>query len=96
MSFRQNNKNSDAAWRRSSRPKLLAAGLPDFVIDDERRWSYVLLHGDDELESGWSPAWLTKEQAVDLLRLLHSHFESRIGVDLFATLEKRIDDKLHA
>ena len=25
---------------------------PDFIIDNKRRWTYVLLHGDDELESG--------------------------------------------
>jgi len=73
---------------------LLAAGLPDFVVDDERRWNYVLLHGDD-LESGWSPSWITKEQAGDLLRLIGSHYENRSGLDLFPTLEKRIDDKLH-
>jgi hypothetical protein len=94
MSFRQHNKNADTAWRRSSRPELLAAGLPDFVVDDERRWTYVLLHGDD-LQSGWSPEWITKEQAADLLRLLQSHYENRVGMDLFTTLEKRIDDKLH-
>jgi hypothetical protein len=94
MSFRQHNKNPDTAWRRSSRTALLAAGLPDFLIDDERRWAYVLLHGDD-LDSGWSPAWITKEQAADFLRLLSSHYENRVGLDLFTTLEKRIDDKLH-
>ena len=94
MSFRQHNKNPDTAWRRSFRQELLAAGLPDFVVDDERRWIYVLLHGDD-LESGWSPDWITKKQAADLLRLLQSHYENRVGLDLFVTLEKRIDDKLH-
>ena len=90
MPFRQHNKNPDAAWRRHYRSELLAAGLPDFVIDDEKRWNYMLLHGDD-FASGWSPAWITKEQAAELLRLLGSHYENRIGLDLFATLEKKID-----
>jgi hypothetical protein len=90
MSFRQQNKNPDTAWRRRSRQELRATGLPDFVVDDERRWIYVLLHGDD-LESGWSPEWITKEQAAALLSLLQLHYENRIGLDLFATLEKRLD-----
>jgi hypothetical protein len=94
MAFRQHNKNPDTTWRRTSRAELLATGLPDFLVDDERRWTYVLLHGDD-LESGWSPSWITKDQAADLLRLLHSHYENRVGLELFTTLEKRIDDKLH-
>ena len=96
MAFRQNNKNPDTAWRRSHRPQLLATGVPDFLIDDERRWTYLLLHGDDELESGWSLSRITKPQAVDLLQLLQSHYENRVGLDLFAELEKKIDDKLHA
>jgi len=68
--------------------------LPDFIVDDENRWTYVLLHGDDP-ESGWCPSRITKEQATDLLRLLQSHYENRVGMDLFVTLEKRMDDKLH-
>ncbi|OAI56036.1 hypothetical protein AYO49_04905 [Verrucomicrobiaceae bacterium SCGC AG-212-N21] len=96
MSFRQRNKSPDTAWRRTRRPELLAAGLPDFVIDDERRWTYVLLHGDDELESGWSPAWIAPEQAAALLRLLQSHYEESVGLELFRALEKRIDESQHA
>jgi len=94
MSFRQGNKKPDVAWRRSVRLQLLATGLPDFVVDDERRWTYVLLHGDD-LESGWSPGWISKEQATELLRLLRSHYEPSGALWLFDSLEKRIDDKLH-
>jgi len=95
MSFRQHNKNPDTTWRRQHRRELLNAGLPGYVVDDEKRWHYVLLHGDD-LETSWSPASITKEQAADMLRLLQSHYESRVGLDLFTTLEKRIDDKQHA
>jgi len=69
--------------------------MPDVLIDDERRWTYVLLHGDDELASGWSPLRITREQAADMLRLLQSHYADRAGLDLFVALEKRIDDKLH-
>ena len=93
MSFRQHNKNPGTSWRKTRRAELLAAGMPDFLIDDERRWNYVLLHGDDELESGWSPSQITREQAADLLRLLQSHHESRVGLDLFRALEKKIDER---
>ena len=96
MSFRQHNKNPDTSWRKTHRVQLLAAGMPDFLIDDERRWTYVLLHGDDELESGWSLSRITPEQAADMLRLLQSHYESRVGLELFRALEKRIDERQHA
>jgi len=96
MSFRQHNKNTDTAWRRVHRADLLAAGMPDFLVDDDRRWNYVLLHGDDELESGWSPSWITSDQAADMIRLLQAHYVSRVGLDLFVSLEKRIDEKPHA
>ena len=92
MSFRQANKSPDAVWRKRHREQLLTAGFPDFLIDDERRWNYVLLHGDDELESGWTPAGITKPQAVELLRMLEQQYPSRIGLDLFTVLEKRIND----
>ena len=92
MSFRAPNKSPDVVWRKKRRDELLAAGLPDFVVDDERRWTYVLLHGDEELESGWSPARITKTQATELLRILQQHYQSRIGLDLFSALEKRIND----
>ena len=92
MSFRQSNKSSEAAWRKKHRDELLAAGVPDFVVDDGRRWTYVLLHGDEELESGWSPARITKTQAIELLRMLQQQYQSRIGLDLFSALEKRIND----
>jgi hypothetical protein len=70
--------------------------MPDFLVDDERRWNYVLLHGDDELESGWSPSWITSEQAADMIRLLETHIASRAGLDLFVALEKRTHEKPHA
>ena len=90
MSFRQHNKHPDTTWRRSSRAELLAAGLPDLVIDDERRWNYMLLHGYDH-ESGWSPEWISEPQAAALLRLLQSHYKNRVGMDLFTALEERMD-----
>jgi len=90
MSFRQHNKDLDVVWRKRSRPMLIAAGLPDYLVDDERRWNYVLLHGDDELESGWSPHAISRQQAEDMLSLLEAHYENEAGLDLFPALRKRI------
>jgi len=92
MSFRQVNKSTEAVWRKRHREHLVAAGLPDFLIDDERRWTYVLLHGDDELESGWTPAGITKPQAVELLRMLEEQYQNRVALDLFTVLDKKIHD----
>ena len=73
------------------RQELMAAGLPDFVIDDDNKWNYVLLHGDDELESGWNLSWIDDVQAEKLLNILKAGFERTIGLDLITLLEQRIN-----
>ena len=89
MSFRQHNKDADTIWRKNARPRLIAAGLPDAVVDNERRWNYVLLHGADEFGSGWSPRWITPQQAADMLALLESHYHSEGALELFRELRNR-------
>ena len=96
MSFRQRNKHPEAAWRKQHREELLRQGMPDFVLDDERRWNYVLLHGADEFERGWDPSWITPEQAAGMLELLRSRYENPIGLELLRELEKRANAKASA
>jgi hypothetical protein len=45
-----------------------SCGLPDDVLGSDRALLYVLLHGDDELGMGWTPAWIDHGQAEELLR----------------------------
>ena len=80
-------------WRKEHREELLRAGMPDFLLDDERRWNYVLLHGADEFESGWEPSWITVEQAAAVLELLRPHYPKPIGLELLRELEKRASAK---
>jgi hypothetical protein len=89
MAFRQHNKNPETAWRKKHRDELLQHGMPDFLIDDERRWNYVLLHGADDFQSGWNPSRLTKEQASNLLAMLRQQYSNPTGLDLLRELEKR-------
>ncbi len=91
MSFRQRNKSPENEWFVRSRTLLLETGLPVEVLDDDRRWNYVLSHGDDP-ESGWSPSWITQDRASDLLKVLGSHYKNPIGLYLFRELEKRINE----
>jgi hypothetical protein len=91
MSFRQHNKDADTAWRRRTRAALIAAGLPDVVAEDERRWNYVLHHGADEFETGWSPRWITTRQAANMLSLLQAHYQHQAaGLELCLQLKRRI------
>lgn len=69
---------------------MLKGGLPDFVIDDDRRWTYVLLHGDDH-ESGWDTTWISDGQARLLSRLLREHYPDSLGLDLLRLLERRLN-----
>ena len=93
MTYRRHNKDEDVRWRKRVRYELIKAGLPDFIVDDERRWIYVLLHGADEFESGWSPDWISGRQAESMLSLLESHYKEEIGLELFSALRRRIDDR---
>jgi hypothetical protein len=91
MSFRQHNKRAEVLWRRNHREELLSVGFPEEILDDERRWIYTLLHGDEYGRSGWNPSNITKEQAESLLRLLRSQpFWTGICYSIYGELEKRI------
>ena len=72
------------------RGDLADCGIPLDVAGDDRRWTYVLLHGDD-IESGWSESWLSDEQATKLLVLLEPHFPNAVGIDLVEALQRRLD-----
>lgn len=91
MSFRQNHKKTETLWRHEKRAALVAAGLPDCLVNSERRWNYLLEHGDDELESGWTTAWINEFQATTILKILEDHYDNRVGLDLFRTLRDRIE-----
>ena len=92
MSFRQHNKQPEVLWRKNHRDELLAAGLPEEVVDNERSWNYMLLHGEDLYQSGWEPSWITTHQAKKLLRLLRSQtFWTATGHEIFRELERKIE-----
>ena len=90
MSFRQRNKYEEQRWLRTHRHQLESAGVPGAILDDGRAWIYVLLHGDDELGSGWDPTWISDEQARTLLSLLREFYVEPVGLDLLDGLERRI------
>jgi hypothetical protein len=77
-------------WRRKHRAFLLRCGLPDAVVGSDRALVYVLLHGSDELGTGWDPSWISQEQAEALLRFLRQEIERPAGYELIAALERRL------
>ena len=93
MSFRQKNKSEGALWRKNHRDELLAAGLPASVVDNERTWNYMMLHGDDLYQSGWEPTQINKEQASLLLRLLRSQsiWKETFGHEIFRRLIRKLE-----
>ena len=75
-------------WRIKHRSDLADCGIPSDIAGDDRRWSYVLLNGDD-IESGWSESRLSDAQATKLLALLELHFPNPIGIWLVEALQRR-------
>ena len=76
-------------WRIKHLADLADCGIPPDIAGDDRRWRYVLYHGDD-LVSGWSETWLSDAQATKLLALLEPHFPNRTGADLVEALRRRL------
>jgi hypothetical protein len=80
-------------WRAANRGELLSAGMPDFLIDDEKRWEQVLRHGNDELRSGWDPSWISPGQAAVMLRLFHQNQPNLPSMEILGELERRANTK---
>lgn len=57
-------------WLKRNRSSLTAAGLPPTVIENERWWNYLILHGDDPCQSGWDPSFVTPLQAAKIHQLI--------------------------
>lgn len=79
-----------AAWLRRNRPALLACGVPDDVLTQPRRWTYLLDHGVDEFNTGWSPEELSFDQARDLLELLGPALQGPPSWGLADLLARRV------
>lgn len=91
MSFRRvpDLTPENSRWRCANHGVLTECGIPDDVASNDRRWRYVLLHGNDALHSGWDASWISAKQACRLLKLLLCDLESEIGVDLIRELRGR-------
>ncbi len=60
------------------------------VIETERSWNYLVLHGDDAFQSGWLPSFVTKKQASRLVSLIaRSPFRDE-ATELLRVLNARI------
>lgn len=69
---------------------MLSVGIPAAIVDSDRALNYVLLHGDDELGTGWHSDDLTSPEAAKLLDFLEREFENPVGYDLITALRKRL------
>jgi hypothetical protein len=76
-------------WRRGNRALLAECGVPDLVADSDRRWGYVVLHGDDYPGTGWDTSWISPAQATRLLARLVADLPSESGYDLVRCLRVR-------
>ena len=92
MSYRRSHESGpdSSRWRCKHLGLLIRCGIPEVIANSDRRWRYVLLHGDDELGTGWNPAWIDREQAQALLDLLNPEIDGDAGYDLLERLRERV------
>lgn len=79
-----------SGWRVRHRTQLILLGIPAAIADSDRALSYVLLHGDDELGTGWRSDDLTPTYAARLLEFLGREFVNPVGYGLIANLRRRL------
>ena len=93
MGFRRSDEAgpTGSRWRLANRSQLGACGVPAEVTASDRRWVYVLLHGDDYPGTGWDVSWLLPKQAAELLAVLDRDRASWIGYDLVRLLRQRAE-----
>lgn len=94
MTYRRSSESGveSSRWRLANRDLLVECGVPGEVADSDRRWIYVLLHGDDELGTGWNCSWMTSQHAGRLLEQLLADEPNESGFDLFRCLRNRAQD----
>jgi hypothetical protein len=93
MGFRRSDQAgpTGSRWRVAHRSLLGACGVPAEVADSDRRWVYVLLHGDDYPGTGWDASWVSPRQAAELLAVLECDLPSWVGYDLVRLLRQRAE-----
>jgi ABC-type proline/glycine betaine transport system substrate-binding protein len=90
MSFRRSSDDQagSSRWRKAHRAEL-SRWLPSAVIDSDRSLLYVLLHGDDELGTGWTPEWLSQQEAGEFLAFLESDIQNGAAYQILDALRRR-------
>ncbi len=72
MSFRKKHDQSVTwkRWRDRHRDELAAAGVPDWIYSEKRRWLFFLQEDGRDWESGFDVEMLSGSQASRLLTCL--------------------------
>jgi hypothetical protein len=84
-----NSSPQSPRWRLDNRSLLSECGVPDPVADSDRRWVYVLLHGDDYPGTRWDTSWVSPSQAARLLDRLMADISGDDGFGLLRCLRHR-------
>jgi hypothetical protein len=79
-------------WRRAHRALFSECGIPDAVADSDRRWVYILLHGDDYPGTGWDASLIPPDQAERLLDSLLADLQGESHYDLIRCLRRRVSE----
>jgi hypothetical protein len=90
MSYRRSDSEhiGGDAWRRQHQTQLMR-WLPAEVVASQRSLNYLLLHGEDQLGTRWTPEWLEPAEAAAFLAFLEAHFSVEDGLEIFGQLRRR-------
>jgi|GEM_PF-3433836 len=97
LSFRKSVDSDpvNSAWRRKHRDLLARCGIPDKAIESDKSLTYLLLHGDDELGTGWTLKWISRQQAAELLCFLAQELPNTTGYELVSQLRRYLGEDVH-
>ena len=90
MGFKQNTREEFKIWRKDHAQKLVLCGIPEFIVNDNNLFWYVIQHGDYNFDGkSWHYKELSNKQAKDLLCLLIGIVGQNSDLDLVTNLEMK-------
>ncbi len=92
MTYEANNKDRFRSWRSNNLHRLLQAGIPERIANDDREFWFLVQEGEELGGNGWNDSWISDHEASELYDIFTEFFrnESDLGWDLLDRLRKRL------
>jgi len=92
MTFKAENRDDHHSWRSKNLHRLLNAGIPERIANDDREFWFLVQEGEELGGGGWNVDWINDQEASELCKLLADFFEDDLGWDLLHRLRSKLGE----